>query len=118
MPADATNPQVGDAAVIYPSSQTPGGTYADHVGTVVGVNSNGTVNLVNGDFAGSSNITVQADNNVSLASWAASIWGAGEQWVFVSPGQSVQTVTLQSSPAVTYGPRAAKGERDNQNDRS
>jgi hypothetical protein len=103
MPTDATNPQVGDAVVFYPAGGSVGGGYADHVGIVVGVNSNGTVNLVNGDFGGSSNISVQANDNVSLASWAAQIWGSGEKWVFVSPGGSGQSVNLQSSPAVTYG---------------
>jgi hypothetical protein len=112
MPADATDPQVGDAVVFYPSSESPGDNYADHVGIVAGVNSNGTVNLVNGDFAGSSNITVQANNDVSLGSWAASIWGAGEKWVFVSPGQSGPPVTLQSSSAVTYGPQMQVFGRD------
>jgi hypothetical protein len=84
---DSGTPQVGDAIVFYPGSDAaPNSTYADHVGLVVGVNSNGTLNLVNGDFLGSTNITVQANTtSPSLSSWAASIWGAGEQWIIVSP---------------------------------
>jgi hypothetical protein len=84
MPEDATNPQPGDAVVFYPGT-APNGTYADHVGIVTAVNSDGTVNLANGDFLGSSNISVQENDNVSLKSWSAGIWGSGEDWAFVSP---------------------------------
>jgi hypothetical protein len=113
MPTDATNPQVGDAVVFYPPSESPNGSYADHVGIVVGVNSNGTVNLVNGDFGGGSvYIKVEQDNNVSLASWASQVWSSGEKWVFVSPGQSGPPVNLQSSPAVTYGSQMQVFGRD------
>jgi CHAP domain len=85
MPADSSSPAPGDAVVFYPSGESPGDSFADHVGLVAAVNTNGTINLVDGDFAGSSNITVQATTNVSLAAWAAGIWGPGEKWVFVSP---------------------------------
>jgi hypothetical protein len=85
MPTDSATPAVGDAVVFYPSNESPGASYADHVGLVTAVNPDGTVNLVNGDFVGPSNITVQASTNVSLATWAAAIWGRGEKWVFVSP---------------------------------
>jgi hypothetical protein len=84
MTEDATNPQPGDAVVFYPGT-APNGTYADHVGIVTAVNSDGTVNLANGDFLGSSNISVQENDNVSLKSWSAGIWGSGEDWAFVSP---------------------------------
>jgi hypothetical protein len=84
MTEDATNPKAGDAVVFYPGT-TPNGSYADHVGIVTAVNSNGTVNLANGDFLGSSNISVQENDNVSLKSWSAGIWGSGEDWAFVSP---------------------------------
>jgi CHAP domain len=84
---DSGTPEIGDAIVFYPGSDTaPNASYADHVGLVVGVNSNGTLNLDNGDFSGSSNITVQANDDVSVGSWAASIWGSGEHWIYVSPG--------------------------------
>ncbi|HEY3957296.1 MAG TPA: CHAP domain-containing protein [Streptosporangiaceae bacterium] len=85
MPTDPSDPAVGDAVVFYPAGSAPNGSYADHVGIVVAVNSDGTVNLVNGDFLGSSNITAQANDNVSLGSWSAAVWGSGEQWIFVSP---------------------------------
>ena len=90
MTEDPANPAVGDAVVFYPGT-APNGSYADHVGIVTGVNSNGTVNLANGDFLGTSNISVQANNNVSLKSWSASIWGSGEDWTFVSPSVSTPT---------------------------
>lgn len=90
MTEDPANPQVGDAVVFYPDTK-PNGSYADHVGIVTAVNSNGTVNLANGDFLGSANISVQGNDNVSLKPWAASIWGSGEDWTFVSPELSIAT---------------------------
>jgi hypothetical protein len=75
----------GDAVVFYPRGERRGGPYADHVGLITGVNPDGTVNLVNGDFAGSGNISVQATSGIRLRRWAASIWGPGERWAFVSP---------------------------------
>jgi CHAP domain len=77
MPTDPTDPAVGDAVVFYPSGSAPNGNYADHVGIVTAVNSDGTVDLVNGDFLGSSNITVQYNTDVNLGPWAADVWGSG-----------------------------------------
>ncbi len=81
-------PAVGDAVVFYPPwDSAPNGNWADHVGIVAGVNSNGTVDLVNGDFGGDGTpITVEQDNDVQLASWASEVWNSGEKWIFVSPG--------------------------------
>jgi hypothetical protein len=81
-------PAVGDAVVFYPPWESaPNGGWADHVGIVVGVNSNGTVDLVNGDFGGDGTpITVEQNNDISLASWASQVWNSGEKWIFVSPG--------------------------------
>jgi hypothetical protein len=81
-------PAVGDAVVFYPPwDSAPTGSWADHVGIVVGVNSNGTVDLVNGDFGGDGTpITVEQNNDISLASWASEVWNSGEKWIFVSPG--------------------------------
>lgn len=75
-------PHVGDAAVFYPKGYPiTDWSVADHVGIVTAVNSNGTVNLVDGDFVGSSNISVQYNTG-----WTAASYGkAGEQWTFVSP---------------------------------
>jgi hypothetical protein len=81
-------PAVGDAVVFYPPwESTPAAGWADHVGIVVGVNSNGTVDLVNGDFGGGgAPITVERNNDISVASWASEVWNSGERWIFVSPG--------------------------------
>jgi hypothetical protein len=85
MPKDPGDPVVGDAVVFYPAGSPPNGNYADHVGIITGVNANGTVNLVNGDFIGASNITVQYNTDVNLRTWSAAVWAPGEQWIFVSP---------------------------------
>ena len=84
---DGTNAAPGDAVVFYPDGAltSSGLTTADHVGIVAAVNSNGTVDLVNGDFLGAKNIAVRHDAGVSIASWAAGIWGANEQWMYISP---------------------------------
>lgn len=79
--------KVGDAVILYPPGTTaPNGSYADHVGIVTAVHANGTVNLVNGDFLGPTNISVQYNTNVHLATWASEVEGnKGEKWAFVSP---------------------------------
>jgi len=52
-------PKAGDAVILYPpGTKVPNGSYADHVGIVTAVHSDGTVSLVNGDFLGPSNIGV------------------------------------------------------------
>jgi CHAP domain len=101
MQADPVTPQVGDAVVFYPRGRRPNGHYADHVGLVTAVNPDGSVNLVDGDFLGPKNISVQADTGISsLSAWAAGIWGRGEQWVFVSPQlpSPVQTAAALTTP--------------------
>jgi hypothetical protein len=110
---DSGTPQVGDAIVFYPGSDTaPNATYADHVGLVVGVNSNGTLNLANGDFLGSSNITVQANTtSPSISSWAASIWGTGEQWIYVSPAGGETAFQANTGDQWIYTPTNT-GDRD------
>jgi hypothetical protein len=101
---DPTDPVVGDAFVVYPPGTVSGSVFADHVGIVVGVNSDGTVNLVNGDFLASTNIHVEYDADIDLSTWASQTWNAGEQWVFVAPPSSAQ----QPDPVATIsGPKAA-----------
>jgi hypothetical protein len=80
-------PQTGDAVILYPpGTKAPNGTYADHVGIVTAVNPDGTVNLVNGDFLGPTNISVQYNPRVQLSIWASQVEGTkGEKWAFVSP---------------------------------
>jgi hypothetical protein len=92
---DAGTPVPGDAVVFFPPGAIATPAYADHVGIVTGVNSGGTVNLVNGDFLGASNISVQYNTKVSLTSWAGEVWGPGEQWVLIAPPAGTQ----QPAPA-------------------
>jgi hypothetical protein len=92
---DGGTPAPGDAVVFFPPGQIASPAYADHVGIVTEVNSGGTVNLVNGDFLGTSNISVQYNTKVSLTSWAAEVWGPGEQWVLIAPPTGPQ----QPAPA-------------------
>jgi hypothetical protein len=92
---DAGTPAPGDAVAFFPPGAIAAPAYADHVGIVTGVNSGGTVNLVNGDFLGTSNISVQYNTKVSLTSWAAEVWGPGEQWVLIAPPAGTQ----QHAPA-------------------
>jgi len=86
--ADKGTPAAGDAVVFFPPGALS--SYADHVGIVTGVNSGGTINLVNGDYLGKSNISVEYDTKVSLTKYAAQIWGPGEQWVLVAPPTGTQ----------------------------
>jgi hypothetical protein len=80
-------PQVGDAVLLYPpKTKAPNGTYADHVGIVTAVHSDGTVNLVNGDFLEPGNIEVAYIANAHLTWWASRVEGSkGEEWALVSP---------------------------------
>ena len=73
--------------ILYPpGTEAPNGSYADHVGIVTAVHADGTVNLVNGDFLGATNISVQYNVNVRLSTWASKVEGSkGEKWAFVSP---------------------------------
>jgi hypothetical protein len=83
---DATNARIGDAVVFYPPDSPPNGNYADHVGIITAVNPDGSIDLVNGDFLGVGNISVQSNEEItSLGEWAGEMWGLGEQWVFVKP---------------------------------
>ena len=100
--ADAGTPAVGDSIVFFEPSLV--GVYADHVGIVTSVNPDGTINMVNGDFLGGTNIHVEYDTDISLTSWAAATWGPGEEWFIVAPPAAAQ----QPVPAATMsGPRTA-----------
>ncbi|MGH3408071.1 MAG: CHAP domain-containing protein [Streptosporangiaceae bacterium] len=90
MPVDGTNPAVGDAMILYPAGET--NTTADlkgdgaHVGIVTAVHSDGTINVVNGDFTSGDNIKVVEYDNVTPGPWASNVEDAsGEQWVYVAP---------------------------------
>jgi PKD repeat protein len=85
LPIDGGTPAVGDAVVFFPPGTVSSSTYADHVGIVSSVNADGTVDLVNGDFLGSTNISVEYDTDINLTTWASQVWNQGEQWVLVAP---------------------------------
>ena len=104
--ADSGTPRVGDALVFFGAGAISPNRYADHVGIVVSVNSDGTIDMVNGDFLGSKNIAVQLDSNLTLSTFAPHTWGAGEQWVIVSPP------TRQQQPAPTAHIEAGVGVAD------
>jgi hypothetical protein len=97
LPVDPSTPQVGDAVVFYPPGPVSPAAYADHVGLVTAVNADGTINMVNGDFLGTSNSAVEYDTNLSLATWAPEQWGTGEQWIFVTPPTTAQAPVPHAS---------------------
>ena len=108
MPVDGGTPAAGDAIVFFPPGASPRTSYADHVGIVTAVNADGSIDMVNGDFLGAANISAQYDTGISVPSWSAAIWGAGEQWVIVTPA-----VRRPAAGARRDGRRAAgRGLRD------
>ncbi len=94
---DSDTPAAGDAVVFYEPGAITTGTYADHVGIVTAVNPDGTINMVNGDFLGGTNISVQYNTDIDLSTWAAQVWGTGEQWVFVAPPAAAQPAAPAAS---------------------
>lgn len=103
--ADAGTPAIGDSIVFFEPSLV--GVYADHVGIVTSVNPDGTIDMVNGDFLGSSTIHVEYDTGISLTSWAAANWGAGEEWFIVTPPTTAQrpapTATMSGPDTAVTG---------------
>jgi hypothetical protein len=100
MPADSSDLDVGDAIVFV------NGGSAQHVGVVAEVNSDGGVDLVDGDFYDPSiqNIHVEYDTNITdLKQWAAGNWGSGTQWFLVSPqlASPAPAAGVPSGPAVS-----------------
>jgi len=56
------------------------------VGIITAVHSDGTVNIVNGDFLGPANIAVRYAANAHLTAWASRVEGSkGEEWALVNP---------------------------------
>ena len=93
--ADTGTPEPGDAVLFYRPGRLPNG-FADHVGLVSGVNADGSLNMVNGDFSGDAAVDVQYDQNIKdLAAFAASVESPGEQWALVTPPTTAQ----QPNPA-------------------
>jgi hypothetical protein len=83
-------PQVGDAVLFFDKYEFPG--FADHVGIVTGINSDGSINMVNGDFSGGPDIDVQYDPDITnLATFGQQAEGdPNEEWVLVSPPSTAQ----------------------------
>jgi hypothetical protein len=96
---NASNPQVGDAVVFFGPGPVSANVAADHVGIVTAVHGDGTVDLVNGDFLNpaTNDVAVEYDTGVDLATWSGGVWGAGEQWVLVSPPPAA----IHPAPAIT-----------------
>jgi hypothetical protein len=86
---DTGTPQVGDSVVFFSPGNFP--DFADHVGIVTSVSSNGTIDMVNGDFAATPDVHVEYDTGItSLTSFGESVEGPGEQWVIVAPPTTAQ----------------------------
>ncbi|HEV2346148.1 MAG TPA: PKD domain-containing protein [Actinocrinis sp.] len=105
--ADSGTPQPGDAVLFYSPGTITASKFANHVGIITSVNADGTVNMANGDFLGSDGITVEYNQNLNLTPWAASVWGAGEQWVLVAPPTAAQqpnpTATITAAATAVAG---------------
>jgi PKD repeat protein len=86
---DTGTPQVGDSVVFYSPSAFP--SFADHVGVVVAVHPDGSIDMVNGDFSGGPDISAQYDTDItSLSTFAADVEGPGEEWALVAPPTTAQ----------------------------
>ncbi len=87
---DTGTPQVGDSIVFFNPSFYP--YFADHVGIVTSVSPNGTIDMVNGDFAATPDVHVEYDTDItSLSAFAAAVEGTpGEEWVIVTPPTTAQ----------------------------
>jgi hypothetical protein len=65
--------------------------FADHVGIVTSVGSDGTIDMVNGDFAATPDVHVEYDTDItSLSAFAAAVEGPGEEWAVVTPPTTAQ----------------------------
>ncbi|MGH3171287.1 MAG: PKD domain-containing protein, partial [Trebonia sp.] len=87
---DTGTPQVGDAVLFFNKSSFP--SFADHVGLVTAVHSDGSIDMVNGDFSGGPDISAQYDQDITnLATFAQqSEDDSAEEWVLVSPPTTAQ----------------------------
>jgi hypothetical protein len=108
---DTGTPQVGDSIVFFNPNYFP--DFADHVGIVTSVSSNGTIDMVNGDFAATPDVHVEYDTDItSLSAFAASVEGTpGEEWAIVAPpttAQQPRPFGLMTGPSVAVA--GATGE--------
>jgi hypothetical protein len=100
---DTGTPQVGDSILFFSPGNFP--YFADHVGIVTSVSSDGTIDMVNGDFAATPDVHVEYDTDItSLSDFAAAVEGPGEQWAIVTP----PAIAQQPTPTGTMsGPQVA-----------
>jgi PKD repeat protein len=86
---DSGTPQAGDSVVFFSPGNFP--DFADHVGIITSVSSDGTIDMVNGDFAATPDVHVEYDTGItSLSSFGAQVEGPGEQWILVTPPTAAQ----------------------------
>ena len=86
---DTGTPQAGDSILFFSPGNFP--YFADHVGIVTSVSSNGTIDMVNGDFAATPDVHVEYDTGITnLSAFAASVEGPGEEWAIVTPPTTAQ----------------------------
>lgn len=89
---DTGTPTVGDSILFFGPNNFP--SFADHVGIVTSVSSNGTIDMVNGDFEGGPDISAQYDTGITnLTAFAAAVEGPGEKWAIVAPPSTPQRPT-------------------------
>jgi hypothetical protein len=100
---DTGTPQAGDSVVFFGPGNFP--DFADHVGVITSVSSDGTIDMVNGDFAATPDVHAEYDTGItSLSSFGAQVEGPGEQWILVTPPTTAQ----QPSPTGRiFGPSVA-----------
>ena len=100
---DTGTPQAGDSILFFSPGNFP--SFADHVGVVTSVSSDGTIDMVNGDFSGGPDISAQYNTGItSLSAFAASVEGPGEQWAIVTPPTTAQPPTPSGN---MFGPAVA-----------
>jgi hypothetical protein len=100
---DTGTPQVGDSILFFSPGNFP--YFADHVGIVTSVSSDGTIDMVNGDFAANPDVHVEYDTDItSLSAFAAAVEGPGEEWAIVAPPTTAQ---LPAPIGGFIGPRLA-----------
>jgi len=87
---DTGTPQAGDSVLFFSPGEFP--RFADHVGIVTSVSPDGTIDMVNGDFAATPDVHVEYDTGITnLATFAATVEGnPGEQWALVAPPSAAQ----------------------------
>ncbi len=86
---DTGTPQAGDSIVFFSPGAFP--SFADHVGVVTSVSSDGTIDMVNGDFAATPDVHAEYDTGITnLSAFAASVEGPGEEWAIVAPPTTAQ----------------------------